>query len=238
MSEPVVQRASGEQDDDGLSSAILSAYAKVLTWSFGATLILIGGMLALIYPQIDKPVNEGHGYLMEMVVMLGALGAFFSALIRLYSYKDLPKALVVSSLRGLSGLHLAVYSLVPPVVGAISAAVIFLLFAAGIVEGGALFPKFACGDDGGAIDKCRSFRGMISDWGPDGPADYAKALIWGFVAGFAERLVPDTLRGLAKRYPSQPDTPAPAAPPAKQEDAGAASAPDKDAKAKAKSKKE
>jgi hypothetical protein len=128
-----------------------------------------------------------------IVALAGSLGAFVSALTRLYHFQDLPTALVAEDLKGLHSIYLAIYSFVPPFVGAISAAVLYMVFAGGLFDG-ALFPHFVCKLDQG----CRSFANFISYWGPDDAPDYAKALVLGFVAGFAERFVPDTLSALAK----------------------------------------
>ena len=82
----------------------------------------------------------------------------------------------------------------PPVVGALTAAILFIAFAAGFVQGGSIFPTFACQ----AGDKmCGSFDKLIHEFGPADATDYARTLVWCFVAGFAERLVPDKLKGLA-----------------------------------------
>src|SRR6202008_5024680 len=81
--------------------------------------------------------------LMIIVIFAGALGAFFRSLLRLYDFADLPKALVEPGLGRLPGGYVIIYSLVPPVVGAIAATVLYITFAAGLLEG-ALFPKFAC----------------------------------------------------------------------------------------------
>ncbi len=123
-----------------------------------------------------------------------SLGAFFSALIRLYNFEDLPKALILRELEDLPKGHLLIYSFVPAVVGSISATVLYLIFAADLLQGG-LFPKFGCdlGDN-----NCNLFRTLLDNWHPAQAEDYAKALVWAFVAGFAERLVPDTLQGLSK----------------------------------------
>ena len=43
-------------------------------------------------------------------------------------------------------------------------------------------------------------------WGPDAAQDYAKVLVWGFVAGFAERFVPDTLQRLVQSGNSASDS--------------------------------
>jgi hypothetical protein len=128
-----------------------------------------------------------------VVILAGCLGAFFSALTRLYNYEDLPKALVMRELQVLPRGHLLIYSLVPAVVGAISAAVFYVIFAGELIQGD-LFPRFKCdlGDQ-----KCNLFRTLMNNWHPSDAKDYAKILVWAFIAGFAERLVPSTLESLS-----------------------------------------
>jgi hypothetical protein len=132
--------------------------------------------------------------ILTIVQFAGAVGALFSTLIRLYSLEDLPKAIVARELEGLSSSYLLIYSLVPAVFGFVSATAIHMLFASGLLEGG-LFPKFICKLSEG---KCLDFGTLITEFGPADAREYAKAIVWGFIAGFAERLVPDTLRSLSK----------------------------------------
>jgi uncharacterized integral membrane protein len=177
---------------------ILTAYKQMLTSLFLATLavilILFVFLLPFYYQNYGKvDVHTHDPPLMIVVVLAGTLGALFSALLRLYRFEDLPKALFARELVGLPSLHRFIYSLVPVVVGAISATALYLLFASELIKGD-LFPAFTCkkGDD-----NCTTFGLLMSDWGPAQAIDYAKALVWGFIAGFAERLVPDLLQGLS-----------------------------------------
>jgi hypothetical protein len=66
--------------------------------------------------------------------------------------------------------------------GAVFAGVLYMLFAAGLVQG-KLFPTIP-----GLGVSTKDFT-----------EDFAKLLIWCFIAGFAERFVPDTLDHLVAR---------------------------------------
>jgi len=176
---------------------VLAVYKQMLLSLFVATLIVIAALVILLLPffiSYVKGQKVDDPSLLIVVQLGGALGAFFSALIRLYNFQDLPKALVARELEGLPRLHLLVYSLVPAIVGAIAATVIHMLFASGLLQG-YLFPVFKCGK---GETLCTTFGSLIGDWGPSQAKDYAKDIVWGFVAGFAERLVPDTLQSLSR----------------------------------------
>ncbi len=167
-----------------------SIYAQMLRWSFGATLLVSAIMVGLIY--LTWQAGNPPFYL--FAILAGTLGAFMSTLIRLYNYEEFPRLMEGRELGRLRRSDLTVYSLVPPVVGALSAAILFIAFAAGVVQGGSFFPTFACQ----TADKiCGTFDTLIHQFGPADATDYARTLVWCFVAGFAERLVPDKLKGLA-----------------------------------------
>ncbi len=208
--------SSGTAAKSGVGPHILAAYKQMLVALFTATLLISVVLITLILwfnyghkdPAALVPPSAGShdATLMLVLVFAGALGAFFSALIRLYNFADLPKALVDPSLGQLHSGYLIIYSLVPPVVGAIAAIVLYITFAAGLLQG-VLFPAFACklldpNDPTGkflSIEECNTFGHTISDFGPRLATDYAKTLVWAFVAGFAERLVPNTLQSFAAR---------------------------------------
>ena len=75
------------------------------------------------------------------VIAAGALGGFVSALRRLYAFqKVFPVELFVKWKR--IDIYLLFYSMIPAMVGAIAAVVLYLIFASGLVEG-TYAPKFS-----------------------------------------------------------------------------------------------
>jgi len=204
-----------------LGPQLLEAYKQMLVSLFLATLVISLVTIAITLSHylwvkdelvtVASPLKPGVELyspgrtdppLMIILIFAGALGAFFSSLLRLYDFADLPKALVEPGLGKLPSGYLVIYSLVPPVIGAIAATVLYITFAAGLLEG-ALFPKFTCKlmeADGKVLDQaCRTFGNTLGDFGPQSAPDYAKAIVWAFIAGFAERLVPDALQTFASK---------------------------------------
>src|SRR5580698_7480416 len=112
---------------------VLAIYKQMLVSLFIATLVVMGILVASVLPfflsyYVKGNVEAHDPPLLLVVVLAGALGAFFSVLLRLYNYKDLPQALVSPDLDGLPAAYLVIYSLVPAIVGAIAATVIYMLF--------------------------------------------------------------------------------------------------------------
>ncbi len=168
-------------------SADFDSHRIIVVWLFISTLILVLFTIAtLLYSYItgDEILST-----LLVVVIAGVLGSFVSALNRIYSSKDVfPKEMYKDFLKGANG-YLIAYSTIPPLVGAISAAVLYVVFAGQIISG-ALFPDFSCLPEGKG---CTNFMSFLANWSPKNPQDFAKAIVWGFLAGFSERLVPDIL---------------------------------------------
>ena len=109
-----------------------------------------------------------------LMSLMGALGAFLSVQQRI---EKIPTGqdpiLTMFQLKdGWFAVHLA------PLTGALFAMLLFLMFQAGLIKG-SVFP-----DMGSILSSA---------------TEYGKLLVWGFIAGFAERLVPDTLDNLASK---------------------------------------
>lgn len=199
MAEPTPDNGASVVDlnvltaDKQIAGRILAAYQRMLLWLFLTTIAVIAAIVVAailtMKAQGDSDIAPG---IFPVVVLSGCLGSFFSALIRLYQFDDLPKALVSPVLQDLPKFYLFIYSLVPAVVGAIAAAVLYLVFASKLLTVAQLIPEFTC-----KIGACKNFTDLTSNFGPTTMEDYAKVLIWGFIAGFAERLVPDTLQRFA-----------------------------------------
>jgi len=173
-----------------LTPKILSAYKQILTFQFLGTMILAVAfstwLLIAHFVGSEVPV-------LVVVVLLGILGAFFSALTRLYKVDEAGAALISPTVEHLGGRYLLMYSFVPPVIGAIAAVVLYLIFLAKLVEGG-LFPNISC-----VAGNCETIQDMMHSYLPATPPDFGKVMVWSFVAGFSERLVPDLLQTLVVR---------------------------------------
>jgi hypothetical protein len=142
-----------------------------------------------------------------LVAFAGCLGGFVSMQRRIGQVpNDGDPLLSIFQLNsGLSTLYMA------PASGAIFALVLFALFAGRLVEG-SIFP---------VIHHASNFYWGDIEWamGDYPVASYAKLLVWSFIAGFAERFVPDILdrliaRGQAATQATPSPLPASPAPPA------------------------
>lgn len=109
------------------------------------------------------------------------------------------------------GLENASYYLwLSPLLGSIFAVTLTAMFVAGVLKG-TLFPEFIKSDGG---SQGLPFFHFTWNTLPRTSEDYGKLFVWAFLAGFAERLVPDSLDTLAAKLdPSRQRTPTPDAGP-------------------------
>ena len=179
-----VRRGASQSPDQGT----LDAHRLLVMWLFISTLVVGLGFLTLVlYFYVT---GRGGVTIMVAVIVAGAGGGFVSSLRRLYSFQDIfPRREYIQLFRKMN-FYVAAYSLVPAIVGMIGAAIVYLMFAAGLLKGD-LFPEFHC-----SIDQCTDFHAFVSSWSPKDAAANAKAIVWGFIAGFSERFVPDILNRL------------------------------------------
>lgn len=151
------------------------------------TLVIVFVVMALI-PITEHFVGSPHYFdVLGMVFAAGATGAVLSLQRRLQSLPSYGESL--SDLVELSGRMTVRFT---PIIGGIFAIVLFLIFASGLASG-ALFPtlppKLSVSD----------FKSFIEHLQPETTIDWGKLLVWSFIAGFAERFVPDTLDRLITR---------------------------------------
>jgi hypothetical protein len=86
-----------------------------------------------------------------------------------------------------------------PLTGAVFAVVTMLLFMGKVITG-VVFPSFEWLVALGAVVSTWQFLRLLL---PKSPEDYALLFLWCFIAGFAERFIPDTLSQLADRASAQ-----------------------------------
>jgi len=194
---------SVDAGDLDLKQKLLAAYKRMLAYQFCGAIILVAIPVAvLVFSYVTAKAGVWQPPILMVVALAGIVGAFFSALTRLHRVDQMPLALMSDTVLGLNGVHLVVYSIVPPVVGAIAALVVYLAFISGIFDSG-VFPKLVCK---AANKTCNDLVQVLNDYGPEKAADYGKALVWSFFAGFAERLVPDMLQAVLARMLSESAT--------------------------------
>jgi hypothetical protein len=182
----------------GADDKIIAAYKEMLTVQFIGTVGLMLVLMAILLVGYLSPNRSPP--LLLLVMLAGMLGAFFSALTRLYHVDEAGAALISPTVQGLGGWYMAMYAAVPPIVGAIAAVVLYLVFVSSFVQGD-LFPTIECVEG----KTCRSIAELMDNYWPAEPADYGKALVWSFIAGFSERFVPDLLQTLVKKEQGKAD---------------------------------
>jgi hypothetical protein len=207
---------------------------RAFWWTVGILIVMVilalaslGG-LKIFASQTFKQVfdlTSVFGITVASVACAGIVGGCVSMLQRIQSAPTEGDALfnLAALTNGWRGLSLS------PLYGAIFASLLFVLFAAGILQGSA-FPKIeTVGSDRNqavttttetaanpsaspsasptpapvpsATPKARvlQVKEFLRETGPRDGVSFALLMIWSFIAGFAERLVPDTLKRLVAK---------------------------------------
>lgn len=172
------------------------AERRVVAWR----LALLGGVVALVFVGLflvlgadfifASPLSVGLGhfalqkYNLVVCIFFGFLGAFLS---RLMAFHSASGKLTFEDLDSGYAWH---FLLVRLLVGAFSALVLYLVISAGLL-GGDLFPNPG---PGGGFGPLWVWYETLGYSGPS--ANFAKLIVWCFIAGFSERFLPDSLSAL------------------------------------------
>jgi hypothetical protein len=174
-------------------------FSRIVAYITLLGLIVVIAFVFLITRTSSEGVFELFGISMYMrastltiVIFVGAMGGLVSMQQRFQSVSDEGDS--IDNVSKLARRWFDIFS--SAISGAIFAVVLYLAIAGGLLAGD-LFPHITSPD---LKDQPATFVWFLQNTEPEKGSDYAKLLIWSFIAGFAERFVPDTLsRFIARR---------------------------------------
>ncbi len=139
--------------------------------------------------------HRGNIWTVLVVLFVGQMGGFLSVQQRLQTSTEVCDPLFKELQLNAGQFSVAV---IAPISGAVFAVVLYFLFVAGLLSGG-LFPQF--GPQGAtnalvAPPHYHDITEFLDKAWPTTTIDWGKLLVWAFIAGFAERFVPDVLSRL------------------------------------------
>jgi hypothetical protein len=143
------------------------------------------------------------------VLFMGQLGGFLSVQQRLQASKPIVDPLLKELQLSAGWFSVAV---IAPISGAVFSLVLYFLFVAGLLSGG-FFPSFGPDAHASASLPTNDVIQFLTNAVPTRLEDWGKMLAWAFIAGFAERFVPDVLTRLTGSGLSAADKKQPASPP-------------------------
>ena len=191
--------APREEERSRISKQLLRALFVCLLGVLGIVIVDIG---ISWWFQIKSFIS-----LIPLVLLMGSIGAFVSLQSRLQTIPSSgdPVYNILAVRRGETSISFSLIS------GAIFAFLGFLLFVSDAVDGtlfplsGNAAPEAARVPNGvkPAHYQGEPFLYYVANMEPDSASDLAKLLVWSFLLGFAERLIPDTLDRLIVRKAGQ-----------------------------------
>ncbi|MDD1612110.1 MAG: hypothetical protein LUQ57_03115 [Methylococcaceae bacterium] len=162
---------------------------KAIFWMIGYT--VLWGFACYWFIYLENPPHYFQAVI-ATVVYAGLIGGYISSQRRMQMIptEGDPLSSVYELQNGQYFLWFA------PLTGAVFAVVLMLLFISGILQG-TIFPAFITlpPESGQNPASCWAFTQLL----PKTSADYALLFLWSFIAGFAERFVPDALDRIISR---------------------------------------
>lgn len=165
-----------------VSVNLFRALLALLIFGGVATLLIQINALPKFFAYVtgSETVPEPVGSVaLPSVLVCGVIGGFVSLQRRL-------KDLTLQDLELLANSK--VYLMLAPMVGGVLAMVLYLIFLSGLLRGD-MFPEFVSL----STDKTTGFPTIFEQYGKHGFSDYAKLLVWAFIAGFSEKFVTNVL---------------------------------------------
>ena len=162
----------------GHHADVVSAQVRHLAFAVMLTLLLaLVGFVLLANTELGDRLSFAWP-----VALVGTAGGTANAARRVQRLQQEPVALQ----RAVPERLAVAQTWLSPIIGGTFAVLLYTIFLAGILQG-EFFPSFEC-----AASPFTGY-GAFSTCNPTTNADAAMALVWGFVAGFAERFVPNVL---------------------------------------------
>lgn len=143
-------------------------------------LIALSAAVVVVCGFLNKPIS-----VFGVVMVFGICGGFVSIQRRLKSLTKEDLELMASSWA---------YIFLAPLTGGALAVILYLLFMSEMIKGDA-FPMFEPGDT-----TSKDFSRLL-EYTAKGPKDYAKLMVWSFVAGFSETFVTNIVGTFASTKP-------------------------------------
>ena len=183
---------SAHQQREEMISGLMRTLGTILLGTFLLIFAWLNYSSSLNWPEVP---------LIMMVAFSGMAGAFASILQRIQKFKASSSFEQDDTLIMLSALdygRLGVYFAL--ISGVVFSTALFLVFASQILKG-PFFPEIFTPKDN--ISGGLPFSLFAAATNPVNGIEYAKLLVWSFLSGFAERMVPDVLDRIAKKATSE-----------------------------------